>query len=165
MKKKFLRGGLAAFLFTTAIGVSFALAQVADSTESKCKAIHASLVEYPSTTQCKPEHTSCFIGVVEGNHGLRGTTYFKADSVTDPIPTSPAFRAYSGTFEYTTDKGTLVMRESGVTSATEAAVTAHQKIVEATGEFAGATGRFFVSGDNFVGTKVVTNITGEICMP
>src|SRR5699024_2428011 len=117
-----------------------------------------------STTQCKPGHPTCFIGEVDGNHGLRGTTYFKADPEAVRIPASPEFLGYSGVFEYTTDRGTLVARESGVTSTAQQAVTAHQRIVEATGEYAGATGYFFVSGLN-TGDRVTTTVSGEICRP
>jgi hypothetical protein len=93
---------------------------------------------------------------------LRGTTYFRGESATPPIPTSPQFVGYSGTFEYTTNRGTLFVHESGVTSSTQGVVTAHQKITEATGEFAGVTGHFFVSG--FINSgQVVTAVTGELC--
>jgi hypothetical protein len=136
----------------------------AQSNRSNCKAIHADLVEHRITTGCKPGHASCFVGEIDGNHGLRGTTYFKGDSATAPIPTSPEFVGYSGVFEYTTADGTIVARESGVTSSTQRVVTAHQAIVSATGDYAGATGYFFVSGSND-GQQVVTTVMGEICYP
>lgn len=131
--------------------------------EPKCKPVHADLVENAST-DCRPPHTSCFLGVVDGNHGLRGTTYFRGDSAGTPPATSPEFRAYSGVFEYTTDRGTLVARESGAVSSAQGVVTAYQKIIEATGEFAGVTGYFFVSGFMNSG-HIVTNVTGELCYP
>jgi hypothetical protein len=137
---------------------------VAQDAASSCKAVHADLTEDRSTTGCRPGHPVCFVGVVDGNHGLRGTTYFRGQSSTDPIPTSPEFRGYSGTFEYATERGTLTALESGVTSATQGVVTAHQKIIGATGEYAGATGYLFVSGFTD-GRHVVTRVTGEICYP
>lgn len=130
----------------------------------RCKRVHATMVESRSTTACRPGHASCFIGEVDGNRGLRGTTYFRSDPEVVRIPTSPEFFGYSGVFEYTTDRGTLVARETGVTSTSQQAVTAHQRIVEATGEYAGASGYFFVSGRNG-GQQVVTTVTGEICQP
>ena len=130
----------------------------------ECKPVHADLVE-DSTTNCRPGHPSCFVGVVDGNHGLRGTTYFKGDpGAGSPPATSPEFRAYSGVFEYTTDRGTLVMRETGAVSGVQGVVTAYQKITDATGEFAGVTGYFFVSGFMKSG-HVVTTLFGEICYP
>jgi hypothetical protein len=101
---------------------------------------------------------------VDGNHGLRGTTYFKGDSAGSPPATSPEFRAYSGVFEYSTDRGTLVARESGAVSSSQGVVTAYQKITDATGEFAGVTGYFFVNGF-MSGGRVVTKVTGAICYP
>ena len=52
----------------------------AQAIEAKCKSIHADLEESRSTTGCKPGHAVCFLGTVDGNHGLRGTTYFRGDS-------------------------------------------------------------------------------------
>lgn len=147
--------------------VLFAMAAVpvaAQDASSNCKAIHAEMVEARMTTGCKPSHTFCFLGEVDGNHGLRGTTYFKGDSSTAPIATSPEFVGYSGVFEYTTERGTLIARESGVTSATLRVVTAYQRIIGATGEYAGATGHLFVSGHNNAG-QIVTSVTGQICYP
>jgi len=130
----------------------------------ECKPVHADLVESLSTTQCRPGHAQCFLGVVDGNHGLRGTTYFRGDSAGTPPATSPEFRAYSGVFEYTTDRGTLIARESGAVSNAQGVVTAYQKITNATGEFAGVTGYFFVSG--FMGGgRVETKVMGQLCYP
>jgi len=136
---------------------------------SQCKAVHADMVEDASTTGCKPSHPSCFLGNVDGNHGLRGTTYFRADAGAAGPSTSPGFISYSGEFEYTTAFGTLTMRETGVVNQTQGnpesgAVTAYQKIVGASGEFTGATGHFFVSGFN-IDQHVVTKLTGQICIP
>jgi hypothetical protein len=136
---------------------------------STCKPVHADLVEDLSTTACEPGHPSCFLGEVDGNQGLRGSTYFRADSGAAGPSTSPSFRSYSGVFEYTTPGGTLVMRETGVVNGTQGnpdsgAVTAFQLITEATGDFAGVTGHFFVSGFS-INQHVVTKVTGELCYP
>ena len=135
----------------------------------RCKEIHGDLVEAPSTTGCKPEHTSCFLGEVDANHGLRGTTYFKGDpgAVAYP-PTAPTFRAYTGNFEYITPRGTLVMKEMGTTEPFNAnnpesgVVNAYQRVVSGTDEFEGATGYLFVSGFNR-NQRVVTTVHGVIC--
>jgi hypothetical protein len=135
----------------------------------RCKKIHGDLLEHPSTTGCKPEHTSCFLGEVDANHGLRGTTYFKGDpgSVAFP-PTGPNFRAYTGNFEYITPRGTLIMKEMGMTEPFTASnpqsgvVNAYQRVVGGTDDFEGATGYLFVSGFNR-NQQVVTTLHGEIC--
>jgi hypothetical protein len=159
--------------FSTAVAVMVGLlggtaaAQEAPAAPS-CKAIHADLVEAQSTTSCKPGHPVCFLGEVDGNHGLRGTTYFRGEQGALFPPTAPTFRSYVGTFEYTTSSGTLTMREMGMTEPPNASnpesgvVNAFQRIVSGTGEFAGATGYLFVSGFNR-NQQVVTTVRGEIC--
>lgn len=136
---------------------------------STCKPVHADMVEMRTTNGCKPADAFCFLGEVDGNHGLRGTTYFKGDSRGEPPAPSPNFVPYSGVFEYRTARGVLVMRETGLTNQStglpeSGAVTAYQRIVEGTGEFASASGYFFVSGFNRAGV-VITKVTGEICTP
>jgi hypothetical protein len=135
----------------------------------KCRPVHADLIEDFSTEGCEPPSTSCFLGVVDGNRGLRGTTRFDGDSGAAGPPTSPGFISYSGKFEYFTERGTLIMRETGVTNQTQGnpesgAITAFQKIVDATGDLTGATGHFFVSGFN-IDNHVVTKVTGTLCLP
>ena len=136
---------------------------------ARCKRIHGDLVEQQSTTGCKPEHTSCFLGEVDANHGLRGTTYFRGDPGSSfTYPTAPTFRGYTGNFEYTTAHGMLIMKEMGTTEPFNASnpqsgvVNAYQRIVSGTGEFEGATGYLFVSGFNR-NQRVVTTVHGEIC--
>ncbi|RPE75519.1 hypothetical protein [Vulcaniibacterium tengchongense] len=130
-----------------------------------CKQVHAEMTEVESTSGCNPGLASCFLGEVEGNHGLRGTTHFAADSARAGPSTSPGFISYSGPFEYRTAGGTLVMRETGVTTnGPEGVVTAYQQIVGATGKYAGASGHFFVSGHKS-GGMVATFVNGEICLP
>lgn len=134
-----------------------------------CKPVFADLDENFATAGCKPAHTNCYLGEVDGNHGLRGTTYFRGDAGATGPSTSPGFISYSGLFEYTTDRGTLVMRETGVFNTTQGnpesgAVTAYQRVIDATGGWSGTSGHLFVSGFN-IGGHVVTKITGELCVP
>jgi len=130
----------------------------------RCKDVRADLDEIQSTTGCNPGLTSCFLGEVQGSHGFRGVTHFAADSAVSTSPaTSPNMLIYSGPFEYRTRRGTIVARETGVTTrGSEGVVTAYQEIVSGTGEYAGATGYFFVSGHKTGGT-VDTFVNGEIC--
>jgi hypothetical protein len=157
-----VRRGIAIAIFGGIVQAgSLAAQQPADP---KCKPVHADLVEDQATVGCKPEHTSCFLGLIDGNHGLRGSTYFKGDAGAAGPSTSPAFISYSGTFEYTTETGTITARETGVTSSSLGVVTAYQSIVDATGEFAGSTGHFFVSGFSHEG-HIITKVMGAICYP
>ena len=157
--------------FVTALVVlaSVSLLGARERNRSRCKPVHADLVEDGVTVGCKPEHTSCFLGEIDGNHGLRGTTYFRADDVAVGPDTSPGFSSYSGLFEYTTARGMLVTRETGVVNTTvggpaSGAVTAFQLILDATGELEGVTGHFFVSGFSR-NQRVVTRVTGQLCYP
>jgi hypothetical protein len=156
-------------LFAVNMAAAAAQEVLTQDMSPRCKNIHGDLVEAPSTTGCKPEHTSCFLGEVDANHGLRGTTYFKGDpgAVAYP-PTAPTFRAYTGNFEYITPRGTLVMKEMGTTEPFNASnpesgvVNAYQRVVSGTDEFEGATGYLFVSGFNR-NQRVVTTLHGVIC--
>lgn len=134
-----------------------------------CKAVQADLVEVRSTVGCKPGHAVCFLGEVDGNHGLRGRTYFKGEESAFFPPSAPTFRSYTGWFEYITEHGTLTMREMGMTdpptsNPESGVVNAYQRIAEGTGEFEGATGYLFVSGFNR-NQRIVTTVRGEICRP
>ena len=131
---------------------------------SECKEVHGVLVEQPSTEGCLDPTRSCFLGEVHANHGLQGTTHFQGQESRAAPPGSPGWFSYNGTFHYTLQGGTLVMRETGLTGA--GFVTAHKQILEGTGKFAGATGYFFVSGLWVDGnTRISTQVSGEICLP
>jgi hypothetical protein len=63
----------------------------------------------------------------------------------------------------------LITRETGVVNSTvggpaSGAVTAFQLILDATGEFEGVRGHFFVSGFSR-NQHVVTRVTGQLCYP
>ncbi|MCY1023874.1 hypothetical protein [Pyxidicoccus sp. MSG2] len=142
----------------------YVLAYAPTARAGGCKEFHADLVEHKSTQGCLNPARSCFLGEVEGNHGLRGVTHFQGEEVRALTPGSPGWVSYNGFFHYTLKEGTLVARETGITNA--GFVTAHHQIVDGTGAFAGATGYFFVSGVKFDnGDTIVTRVTGELCIP
>lgn len=140
------------------------------SGDLRCKRVHGDLVEVQSTTECRPGHTSCFLGEVDGNHGLRGTTYFHGEQGAAFPPSAPTFRSYVGSFDYITQNGSLLMKEMGLTEPFTATnpesgvVNAYQRVVSGTEEFEGATGYLFVSGFNR-NQRVVTTFHGVICTP
>lgn len=154
-------------LSTLALAVASLVSGVANA--QTCKSIHADLVEVRSTQGCDPGLAFCFLGEVNGNHGLRGTTHFKGDSgAAGPATGTTGFISYSGPFEYRTATGNLDMRETGVTNTSaglpqSGIVTAYQQVVGGTGEYEGATGYLFVSGRN-VNNVIETFLVGEICL-
>lgn len=151
-----------------AVAVGCLVLASAPARAGDCKAIHADLVEVRATAGCDAGLSSCFLGEVNGNHGLRGSTHFRADSAAaGPSTGSPGFISYSGVFQYRTAGGTLSMRETGVTNSStgqpqSGAVTAYQQVVGGSGEYEGASGFFFVSGRN-VDNTIETVVFGELC--
>lgn len=149
------------------IAVSLSLPALANGPH--CKAIHADLIEIRSTTGCNPGLGACFLGEINGNHGLRGTTHFNGDSgAAGPATGLAGFISYSGPFEYRTARGNLVMRETGVTNTStglpqSGAVTAYQQVTGGTGIYEGATGFLFVSGRN-TNNVIETTVMGELCL-
>ena len=99
-----------------------------------CRPVRADMIESRTTSGCNPPLTACFIGTVEGDQGLRGTTHFAADSSVRESPkTSPGFIIYSGPFEYRMPTGTLITRETGVSNGSTGqpsggVVTAHRQL-------------------------------------
>jgi hypothetical protein len=134
----------------------------------RCRKIRGHLVEDVNTTACTPPATRCFFGVLTG-HGIEATTYFAADSSATGPSTSPGWVSYSGEFTYTTDDGTLLMRETGVSHPRQGdpdsgGVSAFQHVLSGTGRYEGATGHLIVGGFNIAG-HVETDVVGEICRP
>lgn len=140
------------------VGVTAGRAQTAKG----CTTVQGTMTESRVTTGCRDGRASCFVGELTADHDLRGTSYFHGDSSGTPAATSGAFTPYGGFFEYTTPKGTITLRESGIVSATDGIVTAFQKITSGTGAYAGATGHFYVFGTTR-GDRVTTRLQGEIC--
>jgi hypothetical protein len=165
-----MRKGTICTAVAVMVGFFGSAAGAQEAPAATCKEVHADLVEVQSTTECKPGHPVCFLGEVDGNHGLRGMTYFRGEQGALFPSTAPTFRSYVGSFEYTTASGTLTMREMGLTEPFTASnpesgvVNAFQRIVSGTGEFEGATGYLFVSGFNR-NQRVVTTVHGELCVP
>jgi hypothetical protein len=148
----------------TAVVLLGAWALVPAARADGCRKVHAELVEQRSTAGCLDPAKVCFLGQVDGNHGLRGTTHFQAAEARFALVGSPGWLSYAGFFHYTLEKGTLVVRETGVSGPER--VAASQRIVEGTGAFTGATGSLFVTGLKLDGgARLVTEITGELCLP
>ena len=113
----------------------------------ECKKIHGTIVDAQVTEGCTSPNKFCAAGTVTGNHGLNGTTYFRMDGAVRGPATAPGTLATSGILVYTTDRGTLTVRESGL-SGLGNFFTAFQQVLEGTEDYAGATGHLWVAGQN-----------------
>lgn len=135
--------------------------------EGKCKKIRALIVDTQVTEGCTSPNGFCAEGTVKGNHGLNGTTYFRMDGAVRGPATAPGTIATSGILTYTTDRGTLTVRESGLSGLTTADgsfFTAFQQVLAGTDGYLGATGHMWVLGEN-LGTHFEADVTGVLCTP
>lgn len=141
-------------------------ALAAPDQEGSCKKIHGQIVDVQVTEGCTSPNRFCAAGTVRANHGLNGTTYFRMDGAVRGPATAPGSIATSGILVYTTDQGTLTVRESGLSglSSTGEYFTAFQEVLEGTGDYLGATGHLWVLGHN-LGTHFEAGIRGELCLP
>lgn len=131
-----------------------------------CKKIHGLIVDVQVTAGCTSPNGFCAEGTVEGNHGFNGTTYFRMDGAVRGPATAPGSIATSGILTYTTDDGTLTVRESGLSGVIETPEVGYfpaiQKVLEGTGDYAGATGHLWVLGQR-IGSEFVSEVRGELC--
>lgn len=130
-----------------------------------CKKIHGQIVDVKVTEGCTSPNKFCAEGTVEGNHGFNGTTYFRMDGAVLGPAVLPGSIATSGVLVYTTDQGTLTVRESGLSGLSESGqgyFTAFQQVLEGTGDYAGATGHLWVAGTRLP-DHFEADLTGVIC--
>lgn len=155
-------------LSVTAMTVGGASPALADSGgDVKCKKIRAEIVDVQVTAGCTSPNGFCAEGTVEGNHGLNGTTYFRMDGAVRGPATAPGSIATSGILVYTLEGGTLTARESGLSGLVESGqgyFTAFQQVLEGTGEYAGATGHFWLAG-TALPTHFEVEMRGVLCRP
>ena len=80
----------------------------------------------------------------------------------------PTVLSYTGPVVYTTDKGTLTLKATGVLDQVSLVFTEIQQVTGGTGDFAGATGTLFLSGSS-TGTLPTgvtpfsSDVSGEVC--
>jgi hypothetical protein len=133
----------------------------------ECKKIQGTIIDAQVTEGCTSPNKFCAAGAVTGNHGLNGTTYFVMDGAVRGPATAPGSLATSGILIYTTDRGTLTVRESGLSGLRESDTgyfTAFQQVVSGTGEYEGATGHLWVLGTARE-NDFSSEIQGVICLP
>ena len=134
---------------------------LADHEEGGCEKIHARIIDAKVTEGCTSPNNFCAAGNVTGD--LKGTTCFRLDGVATGPATAPGSFSTSGVLVFTTRRGTLTVRETGV-SGLGAFFPALELVTDGTGEFAGATGHMWVLGAR-VGDHFDSKIIGELCRP
>jgi hypothetical protein len=137
------------------------------SSAKNCRAVHATIVDASAPEGCTSVFNFCAAGTVEGNRGLNGTTYFVLDGVTAPPTTAPGFSVTSGVLVYTTNVGTLTVRETGVSKVTghpsNGVLTSIQEIISGTGKFSGATGTLYNNATD-INSTFHSTIRGTLCL-
>lgn len=154
------------------VGISLFLAAASPALadpagDGACKKIHALIVDSQVFEGCTSPNKFCAEGTVRGNHGFNGTTYFRMDGAVRGPSTAPGTLATSGILTYTTDRGTLTVRESGLSGFVvdgNGYFTAFQEVLEGTDEYLGATGHLWVLGRN-VESHFEADVTGLLCLP
>ena len=109
-------------------------------------------------------------GTIEGNFGLDGTVAFVGDGDGEAPPTAPpGSSVFSGILTITTDRGVLVMRETGMFSSRTG--NPRGPVLSSWGDSPSGTGRYEgVTGDvTFFGTisdgAFLVDMTGVLCEP
>jgi len=140
---------------------------LANANDQRCRKVVALIVDTSAPVNCPSPYRFCAAGTVEGNRGLNGTTYFVLDGVGTAPVSAPGFNVTSGLLVYTTDEGTLTVRETGVGklsgSPSNGVLTSIQEIVSGTGRFAGATGTLYNTAVDINGV-FYSDITGTLCL-
>jgi hypothetical protein len=172
-KKEQNMQSLSKFVVLSAFLVSTGLVIAITAQAEECKQIHAQVVVAQTTTNCDSPVNLCTEGTIDGNQGLHGTTFFRADSLAAGPSTAPdaaSTISYSGVLHITTDYGTLRSRDVGILNQstdtpTGGFASAFGLVLEGTGRYAGATGSFFAGAKTIDGQFVTTVFTGEFCFP
>lgn len=108
----------------------------------------------------------CTRGTFKGNRGFKGTSAFSALAF-DPIPNDPLGRlALSGVSTYTTRDGQITVSDVSVLDVARGTFAGVGRIVDGTGEFAGASGDAFTSGHvSEDGESFKTTFVIELSLP
>lgn len=143
------------------VGLMLFVVAASPALATDCKKINALIVDTQVVEGCTSPNRFCAEGTVQGNHGFNGTTYFVLDGAVRGPATAPGTAATSGVLTYTTDRGTLTVRESGLSSITTANggrfFTAFQEVLSGTDEYLGATGQMWV-----LGTRLEDHFEAEV---
>ena len=147
--------------------VLFAPAAFGPMLYAQCRNVNALIVDSSAPDGCTSPYNFCAAGIVEGNRGLNGTTYFVLDGVAAGPSSAPGFGSTSGILVYTTHEGTLTVRETGIAKfsghPSNGYGAAIEEVISGTGRFEGATGSLHVRQKD-VNSVFYSKITGQLCL-
>ncbi len=127
--------------------------------EGRCEKIHARIIDAQVTDGCTSPNGFCAAGTVTGD--LNGTTYFRLDGFIPGPATAPGSFSTSGVLVYTLRRGTLTVRETGISGLGDD-FPALEIVTGGTGELTGATGHLWILGSK-VGDHFDSRVIGELC--
>jgi len=156
---------LVAFTFTAGL-----LVMPAPADAGQCKKVHAEIVADPIFGCASSPIGLCTVGVIAGNHGLKGATFFTGDSMAAGPATAPNPEwtiSYSGSLVVSTPRGALTIRDNGLFDQLTGLFSSFAVVdpLNSSGDYAGATGTLFIGGKFVDGQFVTTMIEGELCRP
>jgi hypothetical protein len=117
------------------------------------------------TDGCTSPIGFCARGPFKGNHGFKGITVFTGLAF-DAIPDDPLGRqSVPGITTYTTSDGEITIRDASVNDSVRGTFAGVGRIVQGTGEFAGATGDIFTYGQSFPDGTFINNFVINLTLP
>lgn len=161
------------FMFVTLVAILILDSSATKALAAECKQISAQIISNPITAKCTSSVNLCTTGIIDGNQGLSGTTFFTADSIADgptTAPDAPATISFSGLLSIVTDQGTLTTRHTGVFDTSvgnpmSGFFNSFDQIIGGTGRYENADGFLFTGGRYINGQFGTIVVTGEICHP
>jgi hypothetical protein len=155
--------GIFGGLLTTAASSADAVAT------TRCRPVAARIITKTTTENCTSPVLLCTKGTVFGGP-LSGASAFTTLGLAPGAGLSPIVPAstlsYTGDLQLKTAYGTLFLRDIGLIEQSTNRFTELDVITSGTGEFKGATGRWFISGAiTGGGTGFDGLIVGDICRP
>ncbi len=147
-----------------ALGLAAVVGAGSAQASARCDTVQARIVDAQSTVGCTSAFGFCAAGTARGD--IEGTTFYTMDGAVAAPATAPGYAAVSGILVYTTEHGTLSVRETGIGNAPANASRGHIASVEdvlgGTGRFSGVTGTLFITGAGVNG-QFVSDVTGRLC--
>jgi hypothetical protein len=157
--------------FFTLQTASAEFVELNEKSEFRCKRFKAQVIDQRLVEGCTAQF--CTTGIIDGTNGLNGTIESAFDSFAAGPQTTPEpsrTLSFSLISKFTTPHGTLITRETGITSGN--ALEPKRRLFAGFGEFTGGTGRYEgasgwlqFGGRVREGLNITDTMVGEICLP